>query len=227
MKIRHSLVVICLLIPLIAQAGNTRPGNYSTIEYWVLGSFQSESRALIEARRIQSVTGFEVSLIPSTVQSNDFVRIVVPISASEAERQLQKTAFVDAGIPDAWAVHPHILDEQLVSLSGDTRKKTVTPVVAPAPVTPVASDQEDMLAMQMKKSYVKFCVTKATASERARYCTNQDFFMTTRKVLSGNTEESKEYRDFIEHCVSDATPGQREIKCNNQGFEDKARTARS
>jgi hypothetical protein len=159
------------------------------------------------------------------------VRIVVAISASTAERQLQKKAFVDAGITDAWAVHPHILDEQLVSINGETPKTMTTPAVAPAPVPapaiPAASKREDMIAMQLKKSHMKFCVTQATAAERVRYCNNRDLSMNMRQVLSGNTEESKEYRDFVEHCTSEANSGQRQIKCNNQGFEEKAKTARS
>jgi hypothetical protein len=235
MKLRHILIVICILIPIIAQAGNTRPGNYSRTEYWIVGSFMMENRAMIEGKRIQQETGFEVKLLPATVNGQPHFRVVVVISASDAERNLQKKAFAEAGIVGAWALHPHVLDTDLLALDGSSARKApvvaaapvrpATPVsaapVATAPSAPATPSAEDLAAMQMKHSYLDFCMNKATLSQRIQYCRNQDFAAAVRQM----SELSPEYRAFVEFCTSRANLSQRQSMCNNKDFIDQSSTA--
>ena len=210
MNIKSLLVAACML-----AAFNVNANNHLGL---VVGSFKTESNATSEVARIQRLTGIETHLVKTNINGVDHYRLVAANPASVSERERTKSTLSDIGINGVWTLS--LSKSERVAFAKPAQSK---PAAAPATTDFVARSEpvEEVLPFgNDKASYFDFCIKKATAAQRLKYCDNYGFSKQSRKELTRQSDENSKYRALMDYCVKTAGPNERKRKCNNDDIKD-------
>lgn len=188
----------------------------------VVGSFDDESHANALASRL-SDQGF--SMVETTRVSGDTNRYRVLIGPYDSRDASIKRKAEGAGITDAWWLATTVKagasdQESAMSMPSKPNKETMPQTSTSMSDTSMSQPAEPAMPSITPpapgENLVSYCVSKANAEERARYCTDDKFAaaLSADKVRAGTASAS----EFVNFCINQANAQERAQYCNDEAF---------
>ena len=166
-----------LLLLAILLTAFVAPASADMARYWIVGSYAKETNALNEQQRLQSISDFNIQIVPAMVNGRKYYRLATSQSSSSRERDQQQALLIAANIQDPWSLRLDLgvapMERRMASPTPARTMEREGKMAAKPGLALIDVPKANNPPMpRTNKEYYEFCMKEANAAERDEYCGN-------------------------------------------------------